>query len=286
MSKQPDLYPLATGEHLKQQRLRRKLSLENVASAISLDLELLRDIEADRAIDIATVYKKGYVRAYAHYLKIPEQEISTLVESIGASEMQLRTIFQISTRRNPADRWLRGTSYVLASLLVGTLVWQFTHEAVRLSQNESLFSFGQENQQTRKENANGRQTFSVPVNASITSLGALHTTRAGGPDTAEQAWAAVSQPALPEGESRLQVRVSADSWIEITDALGRELEMDLLRGGNEKAYQGTPPFRMLFGQAAAVRLTVDGEPVDLSGFTHENVARITWPQATAQPQPE
>ncbi len=286
MSTQLDLYPLAIGEYLKRKRMGRKWSLEEVAGAISLDVDLLRDIEADRAIDIAAVYKKGYVRAYAHHLKIPEKEISRLIKPIDASAVQLRTIFPISTLRNPIDRWLRGTSYVLASLLVGTLVWQFTHEAVRLSQNESLFNFGRENQQSRKELTDGRQTFSVPVNASITSLGALHATRAGGPDAAKQAWAALSQPALPEGESRLQVRVSADSWIEITDALGRELEMDLLRGGNEKVYQGRPPFRMLFGRAAAVRLTMDGEPVDLSAFTHENVARITWPKVTTQPQPE
>ncbi len=85
-------------------------------------------------------------------------------------------------------------------------------------------------------------------------------------------------PALPEGESRLQIVVSADSWVEITDATGKELEMDLLRGGSDRAYHGQPPFRILFGRASAVRLTVDGEAVDLTAFTKEDVAQLTWPQ--------
>jgi cytoskeleton protein RodZ len=122
------------------------------------------------------------------------------------------------------------------------------------------------------------QEFRGPVNASIAPLGALHNNETGGLDTAEQAWAAVSRPALPAGESRLQISVSADSWIEITDANGQELEMDLLRGGSDKAYHGKPPFRILFGRASAVRLSMDGEPVDLTSYTQDDVAQLTWPQ--------
>jgi len=83
---------------------------------------------------------------------------------------------------------------------------------------------------------------------------------------------------LPDGESRLQIFVSADSWVEITDATGRELEMDLLRGGSDREYQGQPPFRILFGRASAVRLLMDGEAVDLTAFTRDDVVQLTWPQ--------
>ena len=270
MSQQLKLYPLAAGEYLKQERCKRELSLAEIASAIGLDEDLLRSIEAGRAKHLSAVYQKGYIRAYAEFLNIPDPEINTLVEAVVNPEQQLRTVSPELSRSNPIDRWLRGTSYVLGSLLIGTLVWQFTHEAVRLSQNESLFQFTQERPQAGNTTTLGAQTFNGPVNASITSLVV--------PKTAK--------PALAEGESRLQVNVSADSWIEIIDALGRELEMDLLRGGSEKTYQGRPPFRMLFGRAASVKLSVDGVPVDLISFTYENVARITWPQVTTQPQLE
>ena len=53
--------------------------------------------------------------------------------------------------------------------------------------------------------------------------------------------------------------------------------MDLLRGGSDKTYHGVPPFRILFGRASAVRLSMDGEAVDLSAYTRDDVAQLSWP---------
>ena len=280
MKQQQELIPMATGEHLKQQRLQRKLSLSTVAQAICLDEKLLRDIESDQAEHIALIYRKGYIKTYARYLQIPEAEIQELISSVDDGDPAVRNIFSEPPKRNAMDKWLRATSYVLASLLIGTLAWQFTHEAVRLSQNGSRLHNGQDSV-TGSESVTNQariQEPTGPVNASIAPLGALHDKETGGLDAAEQAWAAVSRPVLPAGERRLQISGSADSWIEITDANGQEREMDLLRGGSDKAYHGKPPFRILFGRASAVRLSMDGESVDLTAFTRDDVAQLTWPQ--------
>jgi len=278
MTQQQPLIPMATGEHLEQQRIKRKISLAEVAQAIGLDEKLLRDIETGQADHIALVYKKGYIKTYALYLQIPENEIQEMISSVDNEEPAVRNIFAEPPKRNSMDKWLRATSYVLASLLIGTLAWQFTHEAVRLSQNGSRLSSGLESQSDSESTKQSRiQEPTGPVSASIAPLGALHDNETGGLDTAEQAWAAVSRPVLPAGESRLQISVSADSWIEITDANGQELEMDLLRGGSDKAYHGKPPFRILFGRASAVRLSMDGEPVDLTPYTQDDVAQLSWP---------
>ena len=280
MKQQQELIPMVTGEYLKQHRLERKLSLAAVAQAIGLDEKLLREIEQDQADHIALIYRNGYIQTYARYLQIPEDEIPTLLSSDDNKQAALRNIFSESPKRNPMDKWLRATSYVLASLLIGTLAWQFTHEAVRLSQSGSRLQNGQESvsipESTKVQGS--AQEFRGPVNASIAPLGALHDKQADGLDTAEQAWAAVSRPAKMDGESRLQLSVSADSWVEITDANGQELEMDLLRGGSDKNYHGKPPFRILFGRASAVRLSIDGESVDLTDFTRDDVAQLNWPQ--------
>jgi len=290
MKQQQELIPMETGEYLKQQRLERKLSLASVARALKLDEKLLADIETGEVSHIATVYKNGYIRTYAHYLQIPEDEIQDLLSSPESSEPPVRNIFSEPPKRNPMDRWLRATSYVLASLLIGTLAWQFTHEAVRLSQGGTRLHSGTDSvnepegttSQSPAQEANV-QEFRGPVNASIATLGALHDNNSQGLDTAEQAWAALSRsapgqatPAQP-GESRLDLSVSADSWVEITDANGQELEMDLLRGGTEKSYHGKPPFRFLFGRATAVRLSIDGETIDLAEFTQDEAAQLNWP---------
>lgn len=276
MISQPELIPMAVSEYLKRERLSRKLSLATVASAISLDEKILRDIEEDRASHVAEIYRNGYVRTYARFLEVPEEEIDRMLESTARTEPELRTIFTEPPKRNPVDNWLRATSYVLASLLIGTLAWQFTHEAVRLSQNGSGLHGGKENRQSTQGGIQDSPAPSGPVSASIASLDSLQNTSTHNPETGAQAWSAVSD--LPEGHHRLKVSVSADSWIEMTDADGQELEMDLLRGGSEKMYQGKSPFRILFGSASAVSFFVDGEKVDLAPFTREGVVQMNWPQ--------
>jgi len=280
MKQQQELIPMATGEYLRKLRLERKLSLADVAKAVILDEKLLRDIEQDDASHVALLYRNGYIQTYARFLEVAEEEIPALLVHADNKEADLHTIFAEPPKRSSTEKWLRASSYVLASLLVGTLAWQFTHEAVRLSQNGSQLQNSGTNAVESEDTLNPaqQQEFSRPVNASIAPLGALHGDNADGMDTAEQAWAALSEPALPEGESRLHVIVSADSWIEISDASGQELEMDLLRGGSEKAYRGEPPFRILLGRASAVRLSMDGEAIDLTAFTQDDVAQLSWPQ--------
>jgi len=280
MNEQQELIPMATGDHLKQKRLERKLSLAAVAKAVCLDEKLLGEIERDEADHIAPIYRNGYIRTYASFLKIPEDEIQAMLSSVETGQPAIRTVFTESPKRNPMDRWLRATSYVLASLLIGTLAWQFTHEAVRLSQSGSRVSSTQKNGVEPGESSLPGEAEKIrgSVNASIAPLGALHDSESSGLDTAEQAWAAISHPVIAEDESLLEISVSADSWVEITDANGQELEMDLLRGGSNKNYHGKPPFRLLFGRASAVRLSMDGEAVDLTRFARDDVAQLTWPE--------
>ena len=280
MKQQQELIPMATGEYLKGLRLKRKLSLSDVARVVFLDEKILGDIEEDKADHIALLYRNGYIQTYARYLQVPEDEIAALLASADTKETDLHHIFTEPPKRNSTEKWLRASSYVLASLLVGTLAWQFTHEAVRLSQNSSRLQSGEVNSEVSEDTLTPKQQqeFSGPVNASIAPLGALRSKNPAGMDTAEQAWAALSKPNLPNGESRLQLFVSADSWVEISDASGQELEMDLIRGGSERAYHGQPPFRILFGSASAVRLSMDGEPVDLTAFIKDDVVQLSWPQ--------
>jgi len=133
MTQQQELIPMEPGEFLKQKRIERKISLDVVAKAINLDESLLRKIEQGNASHIAPVYRNGYIQSYASFLEIPEDEIRKLIGKMADEEASLRTVFSEPPKRSPVDNWLRASSYVLASLLIGTLAWQFTHEAARRS---------------------------------------------------------------------------------------------------------------------------------------------------------
>ncbi len=287
---QAELIPRSTGERLRQRRRARKFTLAQVAAAIHFDEQVLRDIEADGTGHVAAIYRKGYIRAYARYLGFTEAEIEDMLraeqERLAALEPSVQSAFSEPPKRRREERWLRATSYVLASLLIGTLAWQFSREAVRLSQAGAQSDKVRHGSTVERQQKEARGDAGEPVNASIAPLGALHAAKGGGSDPAEQAWASISAPALPPGYNRLRVSVSADSWVEITDGDGKPLEMDLIRAGNEKVYQGPQPYKILLGRASAVRLFVNGERVDLAPFTRDNVARLSWPIEAGPEDPE
>jgi len=287
---QTELIPRSTGERLRQRRSAKNLTLADVAGAIHHNEQVLGDIEADRAGRIAAIYRKGYIRAYARYLGFGETEIEDMLQAesdrLAELEPTVQSIFSEPPKRRPAERWLRATSYVLASLLVGTLAWQFSREAVRLSQAGSQPGSVTSRAAHDRSEAAGETGADGPVNASIAPLGALHAAKEQGADPAEQAWASISGPALPPGVNRLRINVSADSWVEITDGDGKALEMDLIRAGNEKVYQGRQPYQILLGRASAVRLFVNDERIDLEPFTSDDVARLSWPLKPGPGEPE
>ena len=65
-----------------------------------------------------------------------------------------------------------------------------------------------------------------------------------------------------------------ESWVSVDDAGGRQLFSDLVRDGRTVTVAGPVPLSVLVGNAPAVRVQFDGEPVDLGPFTRDNVARF------------
>ena len=93
------------------------------------------------------------------------------------------------------------------------------------------------------------------------------------PDAAESALAQL--PDLADTSHMLRVSASGDSWIEIIDGNGTSLEMDLLRAGAERDYEGVAPFRVLLGRSSAVKLYLNGRQVDVSEHTIGNVTQMS-----------
>ena len=287
MNEQRQLIPLYTGERLRQERENRGISLADAALQLRIDEPVMHAIEADELDHLAPLYKRGYITAYARFLEFEETEIEQMLETVDSDHPELLTVFPEAGNPNQADRWLKATSYVLASLLVGTLAWQFTYEAVRLSQEGEELISGNENPQ----DANARVLLSsstqqiegtTHVNASIAALEILKQEREVRNSAGNEAWAALQQSRedtgtttpLADDEFLLELSASGDSWVEISDAQGRQLEIDLVRGGTTKQYKGQAPFNIQFGRASAVSLFLDGQPVDLAPFTDGNVTQM------------
>ena len=81
--------------------------------------------------------------------------------------------------------------------------------------------------------------------------------------------------APPPGTHRLVLRPLAEAWLEVKDGSGRTVVAGLYPAGSERVVRGDPPFELVIGNAASVRVTYNGKPVDLRPHTRVEVARLT-----------
>jgi cytoskeleton protein RodZ len=272
---------MAPGELLRCEREQQGLSLALASSQSRIKPSVIEAIESGETGKIPSVYLRGYIRNYARFLGIDTSSLEAQIDLIQGAEPEVRTVFTVKSRRNSGEKWLKASSYLVASALIATLAWQFTHEAVRFSQGESKLA-------AANGIAPGSGDPAMPdvrssnthLNASIASVEMLSKRSELASDSAaEQAWAAISDSGeagaaeVSQGH-KLSITASADTWVEIADAAGNQLELDLIRAGSSRDYNGQAPFDIKIGRASAVVLNMDGTAVDLGPHTRGNVARI------------
>jgi cytoskeleton protein RodZ len=102
------------------------------------------------------------------------------------------------------------------------------------------------------------------------------TARAVPPVPTAVAASAIASPPAPvvAATGMLQLRTSATSWVEVTDARGQPLIARLMQPGEAVGVDGAPPLKVRIGNAAGTRVVFRGQPTELAAFTRDNVARL------------
>jgi cytoskeleton protein RodZ len=95
------------------------------------------------------------------------------------------------------------------------------------------------------------------------------------PPPSATASAPPAEPARPPGTHELHFRFDEESWVEVRDANEKVIFTKLNRAGSEERVTGAAPLKVVVGNARGVRLTSDGEAVDLTPHTGVSVARLT-----------
>ncbi len=86
---------------------------------------------------------------------------------------------------------------------------------------------------------------------------------------------AASAGAPPPGRARLAFTFELESWVEIRDAAGDVIVSTVNPAGSAREVVGTAPFTLVIGNASGVRLTFNGQPVNLVPHRASDVARVT-----------
>ncbi|HYH41397.1 MAG TPA: RodZ domain-containing protein [Burkholderiales bacterium] len=82
-------------------------------------------------------------------------------------------------------------------------------------------------------------------------------------------------PVARAGERELHFRFETESWVEIRDRNDKVIFSKLNRAGAEERVTGTPPLKLVVGNARGVRLNYGDQSVDLTPHIGVTVARLT-----------
>jgi cytoskeleton protein RodZ len=89
---------------------------------------------------------------------------------------------------------------------------------------------------------------------------------------------ATSSDASPDGRAQVTLSTTEPSWIEVRSSSSTVVYAGTLTAGQSMSLSVVEPASLIVGNARATRLLWRGQSVDLSPFTRDNVARLTWPQ--------
>jgi cytoskeleton protein RodZ len=237
-----------TGARLRAAREGRGLTLLQVAEKLHVDARVLEALEAeDFAALGADVYVRGHLRRYAEAVGESPTALQELyVAGAHAVRPDLTRIPRGEAQPRPSRLLLTALLSVLCVSVAGLLWWLLSLPAEK------------------------GQPLSAAPGPSTEVTGAGAGPVAEPPRSAADGVAPAVMRAAGPGQARLDLQFAALSWVEISDAAGRRLLTGLIDGGSERVLSGTPPLRVVLGNAPAVALRLNGQPVAIAGLVHRD----------------
>jgi cytoskeleton protein RodZ len=245
------------GARLRAAREKRGLTLLQAAEKLHVDTRTLEVLEAgDFAALGADVYVRGHLRRYA--------------EAVGESPLELQELYTSGTRAarpdltriprsEPAPRssplMLLAVLVVVGAAAAGVVWWFLT---LPRAQPEPVAVGAPAAAAPAADSAEPLETHSgAEPPATAAPVGAVQGN-------------AAPAAAAPAGSARLNLSFSAPSWIQVSDASGRRLLEGLVAAGVTRELDGKPPLRVVLGNAAAVAVRLNAQPVNFQPLVHRD----------------
>ncbi|MFM5030089.1 RodZ domain-containing protein [Aeromonas rivipollensis] len=299
---QDDSQAVGPGQLLRNAREQLGWTREQVASRIHLRLTLIAAIEAD-TYDKHTshTFIRGYLRAYAKLVGIPEETILAAYDKLGLTppdniDMQS---FSRRSRQQANDSRLKVVTWLVILVLIAlSIAWWWQSTARRSAGDEALAASEMGTEQTMSVAsvtpavdvadpvlpvasdavATGvvvsEAAATVPAVVAATSA-ALSTETSAAEATLAPAETAATEPGkVPQ----LKMSFTADCWLDVKDANGKTLFSGLKKANDELVLEGPEPLRFIVGAPMAVNLEYQGKSFDMSRYNNGRTARFSLPQ--------
>lgn len=295
-AEQQPLVSSSAGKVLAEARERLGLSVAEVARQLRLSPRQIEALEADDHASLpGKTFLRGFLRNYAKVLQLDPEPLLALCqpESPQAQSIAVPTSkIEFGGKRSrlmpfgdqSGKPWAKYAAIISVAVLV--LSWGMyellqgqasspdapvksageTTMVLSLPQAEMPVQTAPVTSQTA-ETAPAPDTATVPAVAPATSEIPVSPA----PSTPQ---VPTSVPAADVGGQRLQFAFDGDAWVEVKDKSGKVIFYKLNPKGSQQSVRGNPPFSLVIGNAAHVKLTYNDKPVDLAPHIKVDVARL------------
>ena len=266
------------GDRLRRERESRKISLDDIAKATKISKRHLVELEEERFKDLpGGIFNKGFVRAYARYLELDEEEMvreyvateaAAMAETTPPIAMETTKLMasmavakeqQESVRRpDPVTRLMTFAVAAVVMLGVGGFAYKYYEEQQSTGTAQAAESAPETSVAVKAE---------IPTQTSVE----ISTTRSEQVSPKSEQVSTVSQttvsptaiaPAPEPGQSSngifVELHANAESWL-LVKADGRDPVEMTLSANQTKKFFAEKELVMKLGNAEAVEITQNGQ---------------------------
>lgn len=245
------------GARLRAARERKGLTILQSAEKLHMDARLLEALESGDFTSLgAAVYVRGHLRRYAELVGESSSELQGLYA--GAAPVATPDLTRIPRAGGSPESsrlLLPALIAIVALALVGVVWWLVSMPHSKMHPPSVA-----------------TQSLAAPTAAAAdAAVPVPDLSDAGAPAAA----AAAAAPA-PDAQVHLELRFAEASWVRIRDGSDKPLVDGMMASGTVRTIDGTAPLHLVVGNAHAVGLAVNGQPVNLDSMARRRGdARVT-----------
>jgi len=264
-SKKHDDNKLSPGARLRKAREQKKLSLQEIADQLFLDVQIVEKLEANNfdSLGAQPIFVRGYMRNYAKLVGLSEESFLEDFDNLNQGTSSTKHKISTQTETNNQDFLPKIGLVVLVILIVLIGLWKFllntnvedtTPAIVEVQQSdsneESLISNPNDSPPETMEDLQEEIISDNPSESTVVMPEETTAVADVAPPTTTE-----EQPVIEaQTKESLRVHLKEEVWMKISDSSDKKLFSGTAQAGDVLNLEGKPPFYL---KTARYRLDIE-----------------------------
>ncbi|HEY2499586.1 MAG TPA: RodZ domain-containing protein [Candidatus Angelobacter sp.] len=266
------------GDRLRREREMRGITLDEITESTKISRRHLEALETERFDQLpGAVFNKGFVRAYAHFLGIDEDQAVADYSAASNEQPEPEDKFPLEVHDEPDPDLNPKRSYLplafavaaLVGVLVGYGFWvkskQHTSEMAEATQKPAAAAVTNGGNTSSTEPA---QTPAQVASDSATATPAPVQRAAATPPSSLPSTPGASEPAVKEKSFFVSIKAKEDSWVSIV-ADGKSVMERVLAADKHKKIKAGKTLILRTGNAGGIEVSFNGHSLGALGNENE-----------------